>query len=168
MKSIVLIFTSLFFLNLPLYLSASEFIISNQIAIKQSPPLLIAHSGELVIFKYKDWSYTHEVISPDKFIASVDLTGFEHQFIESIFESEERESLPNWLALIAEDFADKILNPKGSFQKSYVDNAVVYGTYNPTEQQGIIFVLEKNSIHKLDILGTNKNYMDFFNNIINQ
>jgi hypothetical protein len=165
MKSIFFIITSLFFLFFPIYLNANEFIISNKIVIKQHSPNQIAHSGELVIFKYEDWSYTHEVILPDKFIVSVDLTGFEHQFVEGIFDPKKRKKLPNWMSLLAENFSKKILNKKGEYQKKSVGEAIVYGTYNAQEQQGFIFILEKNSIHKLDILGINDKYTHFINNI---
>ena len=166
MKSIVIISTSLLLLNSPAYIQASELIISNKIIIKHPPANQIAHSGELIIFKYKNWSYTHEVISPENFIASVDLTGTEHQFIKGIFEKKEREKLPSWLAVLAEDFANKIISNNEKHQKFSVGDSTIYGVYNSEEQHGFIFILEENLIHKLDVLGTNKNHSDFIKNII--
>ncbi len=166
MKSILFIVISLFFINSPADLKANELIISSEIAIKHLPALQIAHSGELVIFKYKNWSYTHEVVSPENLIVSVDLTGFEHQFIKSVFEKKIRGELPNWMGLLAEDFSNKILNKNGSYQKINIGNSIVYGTYSKEEQQGFIFILEERSIHKLDILGAYKDYTALTNNII--
>lgn len=166
MKLMFIIITSLLLLNLPAYIQASELIISNEIIIKHPPANQIAHSGELVIFKYKNWSYTHEVVSPENFIVSVDLTGSEHQFIKSIFDKTERDKLPSWLAVLAEDFANKIISNNEKHQKLSVGDSTIYGAYNSEEQHGIIFILEENLIHKLDVLGTNKNHSDFIKNII--
>lgn len=166
MKLIIIILTSLLLLNLPAYIKASEFIISNKIIIKHPPANQIAHSGELVIFKYKDWSYTHEVISPENFIVSVDLTGSEHQFIKGIFDKKERAKLPSWLAVLAEEFANKIISNNKNHQKFSVGESTIYEVYNSEEQHGFIFILEDNLIHKLDVLGTNKNHADFIKNII--
>lgn len=165
MKLIFFIIASLLLSNFSVYSQASEFIISNKISIHNSSANQIAHSGELVIFKFKYWSYTHEVISPEKFIASVDLSGFEYQFIKGIFEKKSRAKLPNWLSILADDLSKKIMNHDGEYQKINLGDSIIYGTYNVEEHQGFIFVLEEHAIHKLDVLGTTKNYTDFINNI---
>jgi len=166
MKSIVFIVSTILFLNFSAHLQANEFIISNQIAIKQPFSNRIAHSGEMVIFKYKNWSYTHEIVSPESFIGSVDLSGVEHQFIQSLFETNKREKLPRWLNVLAEDFSAKILNENGKYKKFTLGSSTVYGTHNTKEEHAFIFILEESMIHKLEVLGTRKNYTDFIKNII--
>ncbi len=161
-KNFILILTLLSF-TFPL--TASEFVLSSALKINHSDSNQIAHTNDLVIFKYNDWSFTHEIVKPDNFIPSIDLTGFEHIFIGSVFEPGKRKTLPNWLKTLSLDLSDSLISKKENFRKINIGSATLYETYSSDNKQGTIFILEENIIHKLDVLGTNSNHEHIVSNI---
>lgn len=133
--------------------STQELILSPDLKLKLSSPTLLAHSGDLLTLKYDNWRMTHEVLDPTRFVPAVDLTGVEHEFIERIFNPEVESTLPQWLQALAHESA-KSLTPKGSLIESVkVGQSSVYSAYHLNEPYGVIFILENESIHKVEVFG---------------
>ena len=84
-----------------------EIVLSRNISIAYESPRIISHSGNLLIMRYDNWYFSHEVIDPKTFYKTVDLSGIEHTFIESIFSDRERKTLPLWLGELAREQAER-------------------------------------------------------------
>ncbi|MBQ0783639.1 MAG: hypothetical protein KBT66_05335, partial [Amphritea sp.] len=88
------------------FVSADKLVISPRLYIDFRPPNLIFHSGETLLVKYDDWSFTHEDIDPKTIYQGIDLSGLEHDYIESLFVPEMREDFPSWLAALSMEQAE--------------------------------------------------------------
>lgn len=70
--------------------SAESLVISSKLYIDYQRPDTSLHTEDTILFKYHEWSFSHSVVGPQTFYNGIDLTGLEHDYIESLFVKEKR------------------------------------------------------------------------------
>jgi len=150
----------------PFFLKAAEnnFIVSNLVKVSTPPPVKIAHTSNMVILKFNGWSLTHEAINPKTYVPSVDLTGIDNLFIQSLFDNSKRQKLPVWLSSLAQELSKSFAIDMNDYYFKQLGELMVYATYDKQENLGRIFILEKSQIHSINVQGSNQE----FTNIINK
>jgi hypothetical protein len=135
---------------------AAELVISKDIAIDYRRPDTLSHSQRLLIFKYDDWHFSHEVLDPSTIYPSVDLAGMERIYIESLFEERARDKLPEWMAVLSREQSE-VFAASGD-NVVHVENGdwEIRGSYS--EGEGNIFILEPLQIHHLSMRGDKKKF----------
>lgn len=143
----------------------NQLVLSSQTTVNYLEPNIISHGGNLLILKYDDWHFSHEVINPLLIYPSVDLTGLEADFIRSLFDEPTRNSLPKWLAELSIEQADffGITNNKTEYKK--LNQIEYYSVYDPNNDRGNIFILEAHQVHHLRFSGKKNKYIDLINAI---
>lgn len=144
---------------------AETLVISQDISVDYETPAILAHSGDQVIFKYDDWSFSHSVVNPKTLYPAVDLTGLDHDFIVSIFVPASRNSLPPWLALLAQEQAHTFGLELGKVKVKTLSGGTIYAIYSMEAKEGNIFVLEEQKIHHFQMLGAQVAFQRLLNNI---
>jgi len=139
---------------------ADNFILSAQTGFEYPSPVSISHSGSYLLVKYKEWSFSHENFDPKTFYSNINLTGFERNFVRSIFDANKRSELPKWLAAISQEFSDGLGNKPESIKKIKVGKAEILAGHDG-KKNGQIFILEDPAIHMITISGE-KQYFDAF------
>ncbi|PAY02960.1 hypothetical protein CKO50_01930 [Pseudoalteromonas sp. HM-SA03] len=144
-------------------LSAQELILSRVIKLNVDSPIIISHVSETLVLTFEDNKLLHETLDPKRFIPAVDLSGHEHQFIRSLFEVDSRMKLPAWLQVLSEEVASayKIQN----VQQKSIQEITIFSNYNKEETHGIVFVLEAQVIHKIEVFGQQSQFQNVINNI---
>ncbi|NTS77909.1 hypothetical protein HR060_13700 [Catenovulum sp. SM1970] len=145
--------------------NAQELIISEHLKAKVGKPASMALSGNLLILKYDDWTFSFENIQPETYVANVNLTGIEHLFIDSLFDTTKRDKLPNWLAIISKELADSVAPKGSSVNIANLGNSKILSSYNHDGQQGFIFILEERLIHKIEVLAKKGRFDNLMDNI---
>lgn len=144
---------------------AETLVISQNISVDYETPAILAHSGDQLIFKYEDWSFSHSVVDPEELYPAIDLTGLDQDFIVSIFVPESRKILPPWLALLAKEQADTFGVELDNIKLKALAGGRVYATYSMEAKEGNIFVLEEQKIHHFQLLGAKETFQRLLNNI---
>jgi len=139
---------------------ADNFILSAQTGFAYPSPVSISHNGSYLLIKYKDWSFSHENFDPKTFYQNIDLTGFERDFIRSLFDAKKRSGLPKWLSVISEQLADGLNNKPDTIKQFKVGKAEILAGHDG-RKSGQIFILEDLAIHQIIINGE-KQYFDAF------
>jgi hypothetical protein len=147
MKRLLLILTLLF----SSVCFGETLVISSKLQVEYPKPLLIAN-GEGLIFRYKDWWFSHEIVNPKNFYPKIDLTGIDKIFIKAIFT---KKVLPaKWLNELAIEQANEFGVTKSNVEIIKIDNAEIMGVYDKKDNQGQIFIIEDLIIHNLYINGS--------------
>ncbi|WP_199610664.1 hypothetical protein [Flocculibacter collagenilyticus] len=145
---------------------ASELILSSKLSLSYSEPKVVAHTGNMLIFKFSDWSFSHEVINPKSFNSAVDLTEIEHDFVNSLFYPALRKSFPPWLSSLSEETAASLaINAEQVSNTTVGNNIKVFSSYDKKEKQGYVFLLEEQQIHLLNIQGSANAFKQFVERI---
>ena len=142
-----------------------ELVLSRNISISYQQPQVISHSGNLLIMRYEDWYFSHEVVDPKAFYKTVDLSGLEHTFIKSIFLDKERKALPLWLGELAREQADIFGVAKKNITIKESKNFSLLGAYQEEAAEGNIFILEDHQIHYINLSGSHAAYNTIFSAI---
>lgn len=152
-------------LSSPAY--SGTLVLSPQLKIEYEAPEYVAHDGNILYLRYKDWFLAHERLRPNGGLYSMmNLTGIEGDFVKSIFDTNERAKLTEWLAVLARQQAEVIgADHKENVDKEEVGDAEIYGVYNPREGMGVIYVFDKKIIHVLTVQGTKNKYSTVLTNI---
>ncbi|PHI37490.1 hypothetical protein CBQ28_08975 [Pseudoalteromonas sp. GCY] len=145
-------------------LSAQELILSKVIKLNVDSPIIISHVSETLVLTFEDNKLLHETLDPQKFIPAVDLSGHEHQFIRSLFEVDSRMKLPAWLQVLSEEIANSF--PIQNVQQKSIDDITIFSSYNKEEAHGIVFVLEAQVIHKIEVFGQQIQFQNVINKIV--
>lgn len=136
------------------YASASNtLVLSSELMLRYPTPELISHSTNTLIIKYEDWYFTHQVVDSSSFVPKVDLEGVEALFIRSIFLSEHRERLPDWLQVLAEDLQLAYGGEQGAIIQRDSPGEEVLGSYNSETLTGHLFVFDQAAIHRIVVQG---------------
>lgn len=149
----------------PFFLKAAEnnFIISDVVKLSTPPPVKIAHTSNMVILKFNGWSLTHEAINPKTYVPSVDLTGIEHLFIQSLFDNSKRQKLPLWLSSLAQELSESFAIDMSNYYVKQLSELMIYATYDKQENLGRIFLLEKYQAHSINVQGSNQEFINIIN-----
>jgi hypothetical protein len=145
-----------FIVMLPISVNADKLSLSGQLVLDMPSSELVIHSGSAIIFKYTDWSLTHETINPKTYIGPVDLTGLVKPYIRSALGIKDQ-LLADWLEMLAKKQFSLYKNNTASH--FFVKEREIISIYSDARKQGQIYVFEKNIDHLLVILG-DKNYYD--------
>ena len=143
---------------------ADSFILSAKTGFEYPSPDSISHSGSYLLVKYKDWSFGHENFDPTTFYSNINLTGFERDFVRSLFDAKKRSKLPKWLSVISQELADGLGNKPDTIKQVKVGNAEILSGYDG-KKIGLVFVLEDHVIHQITITGTKQHFDTFVKNI---
>lgn len=145
-------------------LSAQELILSRVIKLNVDSPIIISHVSETLVLTFEDNKLLHETLDPKRFIPAVDLSGHEHQFIRSLFEVDSRMKLPAWLQVLSEEIANSF--PIQNVQQKSIDDITIFSSYNKEEAHGIVFVLEAQVIHRIEVFGQLIQFQNVINKIV--
>lgn len=157
---LLLIFTS----NM-CYAKLEQLHLSNKVVVDISIPEKLSHSDNMLILKYYDWYFSHEIINPKEFYTTIDLTDIQHEFLKSVFYPNLRTSLPNWLGELANEQAMSFGLSKTNVINRKFGDVEVLGGYDDASKQGNILVFEKYQIHHLSIGGEDEYYIELLNAI---
>ena len=140
-------------------------ILSSETSVDYPPPKLIAHVSNLLFIKYDNWDFTHEPFDPVEFNHLIDITGFERDFVKSLFVPAIRESFPKWLREFSRGQAIAFgITENKSVHKKF-DNIEYYSIFDSNETKGYIFIIETNQIHYLTFSGEIEQYTKLINSI---
>lgn len=142
-----------------------ELHLSNIVLMEFELPQKLSHSGNLLILKFEDWHFSHEVINPKEFYKPIDLTGIQHEFLKSVFYPKLREKLPGWLGELANEQAASFGLPKSKIIHRQFDGFELLGIYDQMLMQGNVFIFEEYQIHHLSFHGENLDYINLINGI---
>ncbi len=161
---LLIILLSIFTTNM-CYAKLEQLHLSNKVVVDILLPNKLSHSGNVLILKYDDWCFSHEVINPKEFYSPIDLTDIQHEFLKAVFYPNLRESFPNWLGELADEQAKSFGLSKTNINNRKFDDIDVLGGYDNTSMQGNIFVFEKYQIHHFSIAGEGEHYIELLNAI---
>ncbi|EPN7878713.1 hypothetical protein [Vibrio vulnificus] len=163
MKSLILALT-LFSMTV-CFSQATELHLSNSVVMDLNLPKEASHSNNLLILKFDDWYFSHEVIDPKTFFSPVDLTDIQHDFVKSVFYPNLRGNFPNWLGELANEQAISLGLPKSKVIDRKFHNFELIGNYDSISKQGYIFILEEYQIHHISYFGEIINYINMIDTI---
>jgi len=132
---------------------ADELVISNKLSLHYSEPKLIAHSSGVLIAKYDNWYFSHELVNPKSFYGIVDLTGIEHDFLRHVFFVKTKHELPKWIIELAREQTQSFGIKKSNIFKASFDSYDILSNYVSEAKEGNIFILEEHQIHKVNVFG---------------
>lgn len=144
---------------------AQKVVFSSSLSIDVPAPEVIAHSGEVLIFKYADSYFSHELIDPKTLYGVVDLTGIEHSFIKQIFGVENTHKLPEWLNELAKEQATVFGVTKKNTVVNNISNNLILSNFLESEQEGNIFFLEEYAIHRIYFSGNKEAFTILLNKL---
>ncbi len=136
---------------------AEQLLISPNLYIEYERPKLIFHSGKSILIKYEDWSFSHEDTDPETIYQGIDLSGLEHDYIESIFIPSLRDNFPPWLAALSKEQAEFFIPIDARTSVKEFSKIKLYSSYIDKSQEGNIFILEERSVHHIQMQG-NKDF----------
>ena len=142
-------------------------ILSTKLKIEYPTPKMIGHSSDSLIVKYKDWSFMHVVVDPEKFYPKVNLDGVERDFIKSMFDKEKRSKFPEWFAALSRDQAKAFGITSSNSDKIRVGDAEILAVHDEAGKQGQIFILEELTVHQISVLGGNNSFFGYYLDDIN-
>lgn len=163
MKSLFVILSIL--LSTSCFSSTQELHLSNKVLGEITLPQKISHSGNVLILKFDDWYFSHEVINPKEYYNTIDLTGIEHEFLKSTFYPELRQSFPNWLRELANEQAISFGLSDGDIFNKKFEGFEILSNYNLNSKQGNIFIFEEHQIHYVNFSGERAHYTNLLNSI---
>ncbi|HDY8173718.1 TPA: hypothetical protein RQL04_004791 [Vibrio vulnificus] len=163
MKLLILALT---LLSMPVSFSkAAALHLSNSVVMDLSLPKEVSHSNNLLILKFDDWHFSHEVIDPKTFFRPVDLTDIQHHFLKSVFYPNLRDNFPSWLRELSNELAVSFGLPKSQVIDGKFDNFELIGSYDSISKQGYLFIFEEHQIHHISYFGEKEHYLNMTNTI---
>ncbi|MGF1878594.1 hypothetical protein L4D77_25345 [Photobacterium frigidiphilum] len=150
------------------FASDSQLHLSKSLLVNYDAPKSLVHSGNLLIFKYDDWYFSHELVNAAKYYHPVDLTGVEVDFFQSLFLLEKRKQLPEWLSLISSELSNSFGIKNDNTDMKKLNKITVFGAYSNEYKQGNVFIIGSSQIHHLHINGLEANYQNVFNSIMSK
>ena len=144
---------------------AQKIVFSHNVSIDIPTPEVIAHSGELLIFKYNDWYFSHEAVNPKTFFSLVDLSGIEHNFIKKMYGIPPPHKQPEWLNELAKELAISFGISEKNAVISNIEKNTVLSNFIESKQEGNIFFLEKHKIHKIYFSGNKSKFTTLLNKL---
>ena len=144
---------------------ADTLVLSKQLKLDYPAPLLISHTKSTLIIKYKDTSISHNILDPKDMYANVDLTGYQKDYIYTLFDKKPNKTLPKPIMKLAEQQKTTMGLTK---QKGLIKEAVNYellASYDDSLDIGHIFLLEDKQIQHFAIDGTHEFLTKVFNGI---
>lgn len=145
---------------------SNELIISKNIVVEYEQPESISHTWQLLMFKYSDWYFSHQVVDPKTMYRGVDLTGMLQDFIRSMFDAENRKKLPTaWLAELSREQSEAFgINPNNS--SSFTTGfGSIYQMYNEDDARGEIFIIEDSQTHWLQVHADKRKFLKLIESI---
>lgn len=143
----------------------NDLILSNKTTISYPLPNMISHSGNMLIMKYDDWYFSHELIDPTKIYPAIDLSGLEREFIKSLFDASLRQKFPKWLAELSIEQANVFGISNNNFDYKKFKEIELYSIFNADSSEANIFIFEENQIHHINFNGAKRKYTDLINTI---
>ncbi len=140
-------------------------ILSDKLKLNYESPILISHTQDSLIVKYKDWNFFHVVVNPKTIYSNIDLTGVEKEFLISIFDIQKRQNLPNWLASLSTEQSKEFGVGSNNVYKSNIGKVKILGVYDKNRSAGYIYVFEELKTHNFVVYGTKSQYLSLINNI---
>ncbi len=149
---------------MPIYASAQKLIISSTLSLELMEPDFISHAGELLVFKFKHWSVSHENIDPKRMYPNVDLSGTLKPYLRSVFTDMEQ-NLPRWLEVMAKDQANALGVDVSKAIHKRTGAYELLAAYNTLKRQGDIYIFETHQVHRLTVLGSMEDFKRTINKI---
>jgi hypothetical protein len=143
-------------------LFASTLVLSSKLKLEYPEPLLISHTEDKLIFKYKDAAIVHNIVNPKTMYANTDLSGFEKPYIYALFDRPLQLELPldiQQLAVKQRTHMGLDLS-KGNIQSE--QNFEILSSYDERRKIGHVFIIEELRIHHIAVDGS----QDFLEEII--
>ena len=100
----------------------------------------------------------HELVNPRTFYPRIDLSGVERTFLRSIFYSNERKKLPEWLRILSAEQAELFGVGTSNVSQKRVGQAEIVGVLNSQESSSHLYIFEELKIHHLQVNGDNKKF----------
>lgn len=145
---------------------ANELVLSKDISLHYQQPEVIAHSWQLLTFKYRDWSFSHEIVNPKTMYSGIDLTGLLQNYIRSMFESEALSKLPaGWLQELSKEQASVHGITEESSDKIKAQFGTLYYVYDKDSSEGQIYILEENQTHRIQVGSNREQFQQLISNI---
>jgi len=144
---------------------AATLVLSQQLNLEYEKPLVISHTEDFLIVKYKDWYFSHSIINAKSMHANIDLSGMERQYIKSMFDKETRNQFPRWLAELSKEQAQVLGVPNNKVDKSKIGEADIIAVYNEIEKSGFIYIFEALKIHNINVVGSKTHYYKLINSM---
>ena len=144
---------------------AGILVLSDKLQMEYTSPKLLSHTEDTLIFKYKDWSFVHEVVNPKNIYPMINLTGVDRIFLHSIFEKSEREKLPDWLKILAKDQARQFGVKSDNVTRLKVGDADIVGVYDKNNRAANIYLFEKLKIHHFVMYGDEQHFKGLIHDI---
>ena len=146
-------------------LQAGVLVLSDKLQMEYASPELLSHTENTLIFKYKSWSFVHEVVDPKNIYPKIDLTGIDRIFLHAIFERSQMNKLPGWLKALAKEQADQFGVKSDNVKHLKVGDAEIIGVYDKKKRSANVYLFEKLKIHHFVIYGSEQNFQDLINGI---
>ncbi|KLV05238.1 hypothetical protein ABT56_12280 [Photobacterium aquae] len=150
------------------FASNNQLHLSKGLNVNYDEPKSLVHSGDLLIFKYDDWYFSHELVDAKNYYQPVDLTDVDVDFFQSLFFIEKRKQLPEWLSLISSELSSSFGIKNDNKDVKKLDQMTVLGAYSNEYGQGNIFIIDGSQIHHININGLEANYKNVFNSIMSK
>lgn len=161
-KKPVLVFLFVFLSN---SIFAQNLILSDKLQMKFDDPLLISHTVNTLIIKYDEWSFVHEIVTPESIYQKVNLSGLERLFLMSIFDEKERLKLPNWLQVLSAEQAESFGVKKDNIKRKSIGEADLVAVFNSKQSISQIYLFENLKIHHFVVHGNEKVVESLIGNI---
>jgi len=148
---------------LSLSVQADTLVLSSKLKLDYPTPLLISHTENTLIIKYKETAISHNIVTPKTMYTDIDLTGYEQDYIYALFDKKVNKELPEPIKELALQQKKTMgLNEKiGVFKKT--DYFEILASYDERQNIGHVFILEEHNIHHLAVDGS----QEYLNKIIN-
>ncbi len=139
--------------------ASNELSLSKNISINYELPKAMGHFSNILFMKYDTWDFSHERVDPQKIYQTIDLSGVEKEYIKSLFNLSIREDFPRWLAELSKEQASSFAINNDNYFYKKLTSTELYAAYDPPNNRGNIFIIEKNQIHHLILNGAKSEYI---------
>ena len=137
---------------------AGNLVLSQDLALDYPEPELISHTSTTLIFKYEDWTMSHEIVDAETFYPGIDLSGDAEQFIRAFFTEDVRPSLSPELRDMAIKQREAFDIPDHAVYKDSLDSFDILGGYSETHGLGHIYIFDRAAIHHIVVKGKDARY----------
>lgn len=150
------------------FASNNQLHLSKSLQVNYDVPKSLVHSGDLLIFNYDNWYFSHELVDAKSYYQPVDLTDIDVVFFQSLFMVDKRNKLPEWLSIISAELSDSFGIKSDNKDIKKLNEITLFGAYSNEYSQGNIFIIDGSKIHHVNINGLESNYKNIFNSIMSK
>ena len=156
MKAFKIILVS--FIMFSLHAQGDQLVLSSHLKLEYPAPILISHTENRLIIKYKDTAISHNIVNPKTMYPNIDLSGYHINYIYTLFDKKIDAALPTVINELANQQKEIMGLNK---QQGYLKTTQYYqllASYDPKNQIAHVFIIEENKTHHLAIDG-NQDYL---------